>query len=35
MKINPSQDGGNCGNHPASKLLAKRIEEDVTLMKRL
>jgi len=28
LRTNPSQEGGNDGNHPPLKSLAKRIKED-------
>jgi len=35
IRRNLFQEGGNDGNHPTSKPLAKRFEEDDALMKRL
>jgi len=35
MRTNHSQKRVNDGNHPASKPLVKRIEEDETLMNKL
>jgi len=34
MRINPSQEGENDGNYPASKPLVKKIEKDGALLER-